>query len=78
MRNVGSSVGISFVTTFVARRSQFHQSVLVSHVTPYSLRTGQTLAQGRAMLLHRGSDWVTAGRQSLGLLYRWSGSRQRC
>jgi DHA2 family multidrug resistance protein len=70
MRNVGSSVGISFVTTFVARRSQFHQSVLVSHVTPYSLPAEQMLAQGRAMLLNRGSDWGTAGRQSLGLLYR--------
>ena len=70
MRNIGSSVGVSFVTTWVARRSQFHQSVLVAHVTPYSLRTEQMLAQGRAMLFNRGSDWVTAGRQSLGLLYR--------
>jgi DHA2 family multidrug resistance protein len=69
-RNIGSSVGISFVTTWVARRSQFHQSVLVAHVTPYGLRPQQTLAQGRAMLFSGGSDWVTAGRQSVGLLYR--------
>jgi DHA2 family multidrug resistance protein len=69
MRNVGSSVGVSFVTTFVARRSQFHQSVLVAHVTPYSLQTEQMLAQSRTMLSGRGSDWATAGRQSLGLLY---------
>jgi DHA2 family multidrug resistance protein len=70
MRNIGSSVGVSFVTTWVARRSQFHQSVLVAHVTPYSLRTEQMLAQGRTMFLNGGSDWVTAGRQSLSLLYR--------
>jgi len=70
MRNIGSSVGVSFVTTWVARRSQFHQSVLVAHVGPYSLRTEQMLAQSRAMLFNRGSDRVTAGRQSLGLLYR--------
>jgi DHA2 family multidrug resistance protein len=70
MRNIGSSVGISFVTTWVARRSQFHQSVLVAHVTPYSLQTEQMLAQSRAMFLNHGSDGVTAGRQSLGLLYR--------
>ncbi len=69
MRNVGSSVGVSFVTTFVAWRSQFHQSVLVAHVTPYSLQTEQMLAQSRTMLSGRGSDWATAGRQSLGLLY---------
>lgn len=34
MRNMGSSVGTSLVTTLIARRSQFHQSVLVSHTTP--------------------------------------------
>jgi DHA2 family multidrug resistance protein len=68
-RNIGSSVGISFVTTWVARRSQFHQSVLVAHVTPYSLPLQQSLAQGRAMLFRHGSDWVTARRQSAGLLY---------
>ena len=26
MRNVGSSIGISFVTTMLARRAQFHQA----------------------------------------------------
>jgi len=70
MRNIGSSVGISFITTWVARRSQMHQSVLVAHVTPYDLWPEQALAQGRAMLFHEGSDWVTAGRQSMGLIYR--------
>jgi DHA2 family multidrug resistance protein len=69
MRNIGSSMGISFVTTFVARRSQFHQSVLAAHLTPYSLPAQQMLAQGRTMFLNRGSDPVTAGNQSLGLLY---------
>jgi DHA2 family multidrug resistance protein len=32
-RNLGGSVGISFVTTLLARRSQFHQSRLVEHVS---------------------------------------------
>ncbi len=36
MRNIGSSVGISVVTTLIARREQYHQSVLVEHVTPFS------------------------------------------
>jgi DHA2 family multidrug resistance protein len=31
MRNIGSSVGTSAVTTMIARRSQFHQSILVGH-----------------------------------------------
>ncbi len=34
-RNIGGSIGISAVTTLLARRSQFHQGHLVSHVTEY-------------------------------------------
>ena len=32
MRNIGGSVGISFITTFIARRTQFHQSRLVEDI----------------------------------------------
>jgi MFS transporter, DHA2 family, multidrug resistance protein len=32
MRNMGSSVGTSLVTTMIARRSQFHQQILVDYV----------------------------------------------
>ncbi len=35
MRNIGSSVGISFATTLIARRQQYHQNMLIEHVTPY-------------------------------------------
>jgi DHA2 family multidrug resistance protein len=35
MRNMGSSVGTSIVTTMLARRAQFHQSVLTYHATNY-------------------------------------------
>ena len=34
-RNLGASFGIAFVTTMLARRTQFHQERLVSHATPY-------------------------------------------
>ena len=36
MRNVGGSVGISMVTTFVARFAQVHQNTLAAHLTPYN------------------------------------------
>jgi DHA2 family multidrug resistance protein len=42
-RNIGSSVGISVATTVLARRQQFHQSVLVEHVTPYSSAYDSTI-----------------------------------
>jgi len=35
-RNIGGSVGISFVTTMLARRAQVHQSVLVTHLSGYN------------------------------------------
>jgi len=34
MRNLGGSFGIATATTLLARRSQFHQSRLVEHLTP--------------------------------------------
>jgi DHA2 family multidrug resistance protein len=42
-RNIGSSVGISVATTVLARRQQFHQSMLVEHVTPYSSAYDSTI-----------------------------------
>jgi DHA2 family multidrug resistance protein len=32
MRNIGSSVGTSIVTTLLARRAQFHQEILIGHI----------------------------------------------
>ena len=34
MRNIGGSIGTSLVTTLIARRSQYHQQILVGHITP--------------------------------------------
>ena len=69
MRNIGSSVGVSFVTTFVARRSQFHQSILGAHLSPYSLLTRQFLSGTEGWLFLKGSAPVTASHQSVALLY---------
>jgi MFS transporter, DHA2 family, multidrug resistance protein len=69
MRNIGSSVGVSFVTTFVARRSQFHQSILAAHLIPDSPQVRQFLAQTGGLLFHGGSDPYLAGRRGLALLY---------
>jgi DHA2 family multidrug resistance protein len=42
-RNQGGSVGIAFVTTFLARRTQYHQSILVEHATATAPRYRQAL-----------------------------------
>jgi DHA2 family multidrug resistance protein len=41
MRNIGSSVGTSLVTTLLARRAQFHQQILIGHI-----RAGNSRLQG--------------------------------
>jgi DHA2 family multidrug resistance protein len=43
-RNQGGSFGIAFVTTVLARRAQFHQSVLATHITSTNRVFGSTLA----------------------------------
>src|SRR2546429_9624856 len=43
-RNQGGSVGIAFVTTVLARRTQYHQSFLLAHGTPFHHRYQETLA----------------------------------
>jgi DHA2 family multidrug resistance protein len=69
VRNIGSSVGVSFVTTWVARRSQFHQSILAAHVTRYDLGSQQFLGLARGLFFHHGFDLSTAGHRGLSVLY---------
>jgi DHA2 family multidrug resistance protein len=70
MRNIGSSVGISFVTTWLARRAQIHQSTLVAHVTPYDQQFGALLGDARGLMMMRGaSDATTANTQGLAAIY---------
>jgi len=69
-RNIGGSAGVSFVTTMLARRSQFHQSVLVDHLTPYNPDV-QTFMQGAGQLMFArgGADPSLAADRAQGLTY---------
>jgi DHA2 family multidrug resistance protein len=69
VRNIGSSVGVSFVTTWLARRAQLNQSVLAAHVTPYDPAAQRMLSQAQAMLMRSGADPVTANRQAMAMVY---------
>jgi DHA2 family multidrug resistance protein len=69
-RNMGGDIGIAFVTTLVARRSQFHQSRLVAHTSRYDPGFVATLA-GLARTLERaGVQSVEASRRALALVQR--------
>jgi MFS transporter, DHA2 family, multidrug resistance protein len=43
MRNLGGGLGISLVTMMIARGSQAHQAILVTHLTPYDPAFQSTL-----------------------------------
>jgi len=53
-RNQGGSFGIAFVTTLLARRTQYHQSVLVAHATPYDPPYLERLAALSRQFAHGG------------------------
>ena len=68
-RNIGGSVGIAGVVTMLARRAQFHQAVLVGHMTPLDTAYRTMLAGASQMLTVQGSDPVQASHQAQGLAY---------
>jgi len=70
MRNIGSSVGTSMVTTLLARRAQFHQSILASHATRYDPAFRNQLSGLSRQLLHAGATAPDAQMQAYGRLYR--------
>ncbi|MGA2483307.1 MAG: DHA2 family efflux MFS transporter permease subunit [Candidatus Acidiferrales bacterium] len=68
-RNVGGSVGIAMVTTLLARRTQFHQSILVGHMTPFDGSYRAALAGATQALMAGGSNLTQATGQAQALLY---------
>ncbi len=70
MRNIGSSVGTSMVTTLLARREQFHQSRLVSHVTNYDPAFQNQITALARQLVSSGTSNADAQTQAQGLIYQ--------
>ena len=67
MRNIGQSVGTSAVTTLIARRSQYHQSVLAEYTASGRFHGSITALAMR--LTHAGLSVHAAQQQALGRLY---------
>jgi MFS transporter, DHA2 family, multidrug resistance protein len=69
LRNIGGSVGISLLETLIARRAQFHQDVLISHVTR-AHQSFRTVTNGlSADLFHRGLSQSQAMAQTYVRMY---------
>jgi DHA2 family multidrug resistance protein len=68
-RNVGGSVGISVVTTMLARSSQVHQQILAANVNPLNPAYRQMMAGTTGALMAGGASHSLAAAQANGLLY---------
>ncbi len=75
MRNIGSSVGTSMVTTLLARRSQVHQVVLSQHTSRFDRALQNQVEALSARLVESGASVADAPKQAYGLLYRAMGGQ---
>jgi len=69
MRNIGSSIGTSMVTTLIARRSQFHQVYLAAHTSMGKPGFTQAVRALAARLALSGLDVSRATSKAYGLIY---------
>jgi len=69
MRNIGGSFGIALMTTFLARRSQFHQSSLVAKITAGDLSTRRMIFGLQGWFHAQGIDRYDAHRKALAAVY---------
>jgi DHA2 family multidrug resistance protein len=70
MRNMGSSVGTSLVTTLIARRSQYHQSILVGYARPDNPNFQNSLNGLSRQLARLGLSAHEAHAQAYARIYR--------
>ncbi|HWR59554.1 MAG TPA: DHA2 family efflux MFS transporter permease subunit, partial [Thermodesulfovibrionales bacterium] len=69
LRNLGGSFGVAFVTTMLARRSQFHHNHLVDNLSQFDTGLQLGLGQTSHMLQYKGFIPSLADQGSLGLIY---------
>ena len=69
-RNLGGSVGIAIMATYVSRHQQIHQSHLSEHLNPANPVYQQRLNVMMHLIISHGQAAITASGQALGMLYR--------
>src|SRR5258708_38183709 len=67
-RNLGGSFGVAFMTTMLERRTQFHHSVLVQHLTPDNPIFTQKLETITQYLTGAGSSAADASEKAYGMV----------
>jgi DHA2 family multidrug resistance protein len=68
-RNQGASFGIAFVTTVLARRTQYHQSVLVTHVPSFDGTVSANVERIASRFVDHGYSTVDAATSAVAQVY---------
>jgi DHA2 family multidrug resistance protein len=69
-RNMGGDLGITFVTTYITRRSQAHQALLQTHDTPYDPQFQAQLSSITNAMQHAGASAIEAAHRATAVAYR--------
>lgn len=69
LRNLGGSFGVAFVTTILSRRSQFHQSHLIEHLTPFDPAYQIASQQNAQILGYKGLETSLSQYGGLGVIH---------
>lgn len=70
LRNLGGSFGVAFVTTLLARRTQYHHSVLAEHMSPLNPGFAIRLDALSSHLASRLGEFADTTGLALGVIYR--------
>jgi len=68
LRQIGGSLGIAIMNTYVANRLIVHRTDLVSYMKPENLLMTDWLSKVKLMLMQKGYDWQTAETTSYQIL----------
>jgi DHA2 family multidrug resistance protein len=69
MRNLGGSIGIAAIMSFLVRGTQVHQNYMVTNVTAGNLAVAQRLQGMESKIFLAGSSPYSAHEKALGMLY---------
>lgn len=67
-RNIGASVGISIVSTILARRAQIHQAVLSAHLNPFDFPAREAIGRLASAMAPHGASTALAHDRAMAVL----------
>jgi len=70
LRSLGGSFGVAFVSTLLARRTQFHHHRIIEHLSPFEPGFNYRLEQLKAALDVKLGAMTDHGRMALAIIYR--------